>query len=93
MEDPKLARRLARASWVVLVVGFVLLTRFPLPRSGENAALGGLLAIFALLNLPVGLGLYETRAQSASPAYRAVALALTVRVLTAIGVIALLATR
>lgn len=77
----------------MLVVGFVLLTRFPLPPSSENAALGGLLAVFAFLNLPVGLGLYETRAQSASPAYRAVALALTVRVLTGIAVVALLATR
>ena len=91
MEDPRIARTMARFSWVVLVVGFVLLARNPLEPTLQRAALGGLIAVIAVMNVPVVLGLYGTRAQARSAAYRAVAISLGLRVLATIAVVALVA--
>ena len=88
IDDPKLARQLARASWVVLVAAAVLLTRFPLAPAWERGAIAALLALTVVLNAPVVNGLIQSRAESASPAWRAVAAALVLRVAATIGVVA-----
>ena len=89
IDDPKLARQLARFSWVTLVVAFVLLTRAPLAPTHESAALGALIALFAALNAPVAVGLSHTRAQSGTPAWRAIAVGFAFRVIALVAVVAL----
>lgn len=88
IDDPKLARQLARATWLVLVVAGVLLTRFPVAPGVERIALAALLATVVVLNAPVVNGLYQTRDESGSAAWRAVAIALALRIVATAGVLA-----
>jgi hypothetical protein len=87
IDDPKLARQLARATWLVLVAAGVLLTRFPLDAVYERLALAALLVAVVVMNAPVVVGLHRSRAQSRTPAYRAVAVALGLRLLATAGVV------
>lgn len=86
IRDPKLARTLARVTWFVLVWAFVLLTRFGMGPTARSAALALLLSVVVVLNAPVVVGLYESRAQAGSPAFRAVALMLGLRVVATVAV-------
>lgn len=92
MDDPKLARQLARGTWIVLVASFVLLTRFPLEPTLENAAVAVLLVVFCVLNAPVAIGLQKTWTQRGLPAWRAIAVAFGFRVMALAAVIAVVAT-
>ncbi len=93
MDDPKLARQLARGTWIVLVAAFVMLTRFPLEPTLESAALAGLIVLFCVLNAPVAIGLSKTRDQAGHPAWRAIALAFGFRVVSLVAVIAVVSVR
>lgn len=87
IDDPKLARQLARASWLVLVAAAVLLTRFPLPPTWERVAIAGLIVVTIVLNAPVISGLMQSRDEASSAAWRAVAVALALRVAGTVGVV------
>lgn len=87
MDDPHLARRLARATWLVLVATFVLLTRFEVESSIEPLVLALVVMVVGGLNAPVALGLYKSRREAHTPAFRMVAFALLVRALAAAWVI------
>lgn len=91
LRDPHLARRLARASWVVLVAAFVLLTRFDPGSALRHAAVAFVVVLVFALNVPVMVGLYESRAESHTPAFRMVAFALLVRLLATVWICALVA--
>ncbi|MBX3270267.1 MAG: hypothetical protein KF729_08395 [Sandaracinaceae bacterium] len=79
-EDPKLARTLGRVSWVVLVGGFVVGTRFRAsdPIAGW-ALVGALVVAIAIMSFPTALGLYHTRRESHTRAHRLVAFSLLAR--------------
>lgn len=81
IDDPHLARRLARATWVLLVAAFVLLTRFDAGPVVEHTALGALVVVVGVLNAPVAVGLYKSRSESHTRAFRMVAVALLLRAL------------
>ena len=91
MKDAKLARQLARATWLVLVASFVLMTRWPLAPSHRAIALGALTVGFVVMNLPVVLGLIESRTLADTKAFRAVAIGLALRIAALIAVIAVIA--
>ena len=80
IEDPKLARTLARLSWMVLVGAFVILTRWRLSPTGQDAALGILVATVLTLNLPIVVGLRKSLEHTHTKAFRAVALMLVLRI-------------
>jgi hypothetical protein len=79
LHDPKLARQLARATWVVLVAAFVLLTRFQFGASTMRLLLAGLIVAVGALNTPVVLGLWQSRPHAHTAAFRFVAVALAMR--------------
>jgi hypothetical protein len=81
LDDPRLARRFARVHWIVLVAVFVVITRFDFGATGETLILGAMLSAVCFLNAPVIVGLYKSRAESGTRAYRVVALALVMRVI------------
>lgn len=81
IDDPHIARRLARSTWIVLVAAFVLLTRFDFGSSVERAAVALVIFVVALLNAPVILGLYKSKSESHSRPFRMVAFALGMRAL------------
>jgi hypothetical protein len=81
LDDPRLARRLARFTWVLLVAVFVVLTRFDFGDSVERVALAGLITVVGLLNAPVMVGLWRSRDESRTSAFRLVAFALALRLL------------
>ena len=85
-EDPRLARQLARLSWLVVAAGFFLTEPGAYGSWSTALALGGMTAVAVVLNFPVALGLYQTRHASASGAWRAVAFGLLARTATCIGV-------
>ena len=91
LEDPRIARQLGRAHWVVLIVGFVLLTRFPVPSPWDYAALAGLLVVLTLMNVPVAYGLRMSREHAQTKAYKAVAFALGMRALATAFVVTFIA--
>ena len=90
--DPKLARTLSRASWVVIVAGLVLLTRFPLGDAEPFALLGFVAAVLAM-NGPVIYGLSISGGDSGTKAYRAVTVALLARIGAAAFVVWVVSTR
>ena len=78
VKNPRVARRLASATWAVLVIGFFAIT-------GRGAqptyiGVGVLVTLVALMQVPVLYGLHASRAQRATKAYRVVAIALSLRV-------------
>lgn len=81
LDDPRLARRLAPFTWVVLVTAFVLLMRVELGATVERLCLAALIVIVGLLNAPVAIGLWKSRAEARTPQFRLVAFALGARVL------------
>lgn len=86
-EDPKRARTLGRLSWMVLVAGFVIGTRF-VGDGPERAAIATLLVlVVGVMSAPTALGLWHTREQSHSAMYRWLALSFLLR-LAAIGWVA-----
>ncbi|HJL14583.1 MAG TPA: hypothetical protein RMH99_02935 [Sandaracinaceae bacterium LLY-WYZ-13_1] len=87
IDDPKLARQLARFTWLVLVGAGVLLTRFPLAPSWERLALAGVIAAVVVMNAPVAVGLYRSRDEAETAPFRAVALAFGLRVLATAAVV------
>lgn len=88
IDDPKLARQLARFTWVLLVTAAVLLTRFRLEATYERLALASLLVAVVVMNAPVVVGLYRSRAESGTAPFRAVAVALGLRLVATVGVVA-----
>lgn len=80
IEDPKLARTLARITWVVLVGSFVLITKFRLEGAALSGALAGLITVVLAMNAPVLVGLWKSRDHSRTKAYRLVAFTLVLRV-------------
>ena len=83
LDDPRLARRLSQLTWVVLVMAFVLLGRGGIEPSLQRAALAGLIVVVGFLNAPTAIGLWKSRAESGSSAFRAVAFVFVVRLVTA----------
>lgn len=81
LDDPRVARRLARFTWVALVTAFVLLTRFDYGSTATRLAVAGLIMAVGVLNAPVVFGLWKSRAEADTLPFRLVALALGVRVL------------
>ena len=79
LDDPRLARRFARLTWVVLVTVFVLLLRLDLGAVAERAIGAALALVVVVLNAPVVVGLHKSRAEAHTTAYRLVALALVAR--------------
>lgn len=90
IDDPHIARRLARATWMVLVAAFVLLTRYDFGASAERGAIAAVIFAIGMLNAPVAIGLWKSRGEASSRAFRAVALALGMRVLAAAWIVWLL---
>lgn len=80
LDDPHLARRLARFTWVVLVTAFVLVTRLDLGHVGTRAALSVVIAVVGILNAPVAIGLWRSRAEAHTRPFQLVALALLLRI-------------
>jgi hypothetical protein len=80
IEDPKLARTLARLSWMVIVGGFVILTRWRLSGAAEDGALGIVIATVLTMNLPVVVGLQKSLEHTRTRAFRVVALMLILRI-------------
>lgn len=87
IDDPKLARRLARASWVLLMATGVLLTRLRLEEPYERLALASMLVAMVVMNAPVVVGLHRSRAYAGTAPFRAVALALGIRLIATVGVV------
>lgn len=83
LDDPRLARRLSQLTWVVLVVAFVVLGRGELGASATRLALAGLIVVVGLLNAPTAIGLWKSRAEASTSAFRAVAFVFVVRLATA----------
>jgi hypothetical protein len=79
LDDPHLARTLARYTWAVVVAVFVLATRFDFGVAGTFALVGALVLATAVLNAPVVLGLWRSRAYSHTRPFRIVAFTLLVR--------------
>lgn len=87
LDDPRLARRLSRVSWVVLVTVFVVLTQADLGEAAQRFVLALLLGTVAVLNAPVGVGLWGSRAEAHTPLFRLVAFALMVRIAATLWVV------
>ncbi len=81
LDDPVLARRLSRYTWIVLVGGFVTLTRFDFGDTGTHAAIAAMIVLAAVLNAPVVRGLWRSRDESGTRPFRLVAFALTMRLM------------
>ena len=79
-EDPKLARTLSRASWVVLVAALVLLTRWRLPEDLRWLGPIGVVVIVGVMIFPTALGLAKSQRHAQSQPYRAVAVALLAKI-------------
>lgn len=87
LDDPKLARRFGRVSWIVLAGSFVLITRFDFGAALERVMLGAMLTAVLLLNAPVFVGLYKCRDQAHTNAYRGIVLAVVLRALATVFVL------
>jgi hypothetical protein len=81
MDDPRLARRLARASWAVLVTAFVVIGSLHLPPMTKHAAIALVIAAMLFMNAPTMLGLWRSRAHARTSAFHLVAVSLLVRAL------------
>lgn len=89
-EDPRTARTLGRMTWLVLVAGFVLGTRFAgsssaievggWALSGRHGVAALLVVVVAVMSFPTALGLHHTRAQSHLRAYRWLLLSFLARI-------------
>jgi hypothetical protein len=79
LDDPKLARRFGRVSWVLLGATFVLVTKFDFGDALEHVILGAMLTAWLLLNAPVMVGLYKCRDQAHTNPYKGIAIALAMR--------------
>ncbi len=82
LDDPRLARRLSRLTWVVLVTAFVLLVQLDLGATAERLVVAAVLGAVGVLNAPVVVGLWKSRAEAGTPLFRMVAFALVVRLAT-----------
>jgi hypothetical protein len=80
LDDPKLARRLARATWVILVATFVVATRYSFEAWIRHIVVAVLLAVVVVFNAPVVVGLHKSRAESGTTAFKLVAASLIARI-------------
>jgi hypothetical protein len=80
LDDPKLARRLARATWVILVATFVVATRYSFEAWIRHIVVAVLLAVVVVFNAPVVVGLHKSRSESGTTAFKLVAASLIARI-------------
>ncbi|MCA9610634.1 MAG: hypothetical protein KC619_33795 [Myxococcales bacterium] len=86
-EDGKVARTLGRFSWIVLVGGFVMGTRFAPPDPSLRWIPAVVVAVVvAVMSFPTALGLWHTRADSTSRAWRMIGISLAARILATVWV-------
>lgn len=79
-EDPKVARTLSRASWVVLVAALVLLTRWRLPEDLRWLGPIGVVVVVGVMTFPTVLGLAKSQQHAGTKPYRVVAVALLAKI-------------